>query len=259
MTELVFERHVAEIVTQTELLLSTVDGADLDLPVPSCPEWTLGRLLHHIGAGHRWAARIVRSRASAPLPDSDLREGASVGPDYAERLREGAWSFRDTLLAAGPDARVWIVDGSGGTPFWARRFCHETVVHRADATLAVGAEFEAEREVLVDTLAEWMDLIALPVHMTTDPAKKALLAPGRTLHFHATDVDGPDAEWTVDLTRGDRVHTRRGHEKAAVAVRGPVEDLVMALYGRSAPDGSRVEVHGDGDLLDLWLRTVRFR
>jgi hypothetical protein len=47
----------------------------------------------------------------------------------------------------------------------------------------------------------------------------------RTLHFHATDT-APEAaaEWLIDLT-GDAIVWRREHEKAAVAVRGPLTDL----------------------------------
>jgi len=68
-----FDRYRAEIVTQAELLRGHVDGADPALGVPSCPEWTLGQLLRHTGAGLRWAADIVRTRAQAPLPDDALR------------------------------------------------------------------------------------------------------------------------------------------------------------------------------------------
>jgi len=49
---------------------------------------------------------------------------------------------------------------------------------------------------------------------------------------------------------------REGHEKAAVAVRGPVTDLMLAVYRRRPVDG--LEVFGDRDLLDRLLNSVRF-
>ncbi|MET1073740.1 MAG: hypothetical protein ABWY11_13935, partial [Umezawaea sp.] len=76
-----------------------------------------------------------------------------------------------------------------------------------------------------------------------------------TLHLHATDVD--DAEWVVDLT-GEVIRWRRAHEKAAVAVRGPLVELLLVLYGRRSAGSGTVEVLGDGELLDFFLKRVTF-
>ncbi|WP_078559071.1 hypothetical protein [Streptomyces sp. PRh5] len=82
--------------------------------------------------------------------------------------------------------------------------------------------------------------------------------PGRTLHFHATDT-APEvaAEWVVDLT-GDAITWRRAHEKAAVAVRGPLTDLLLIIYKRHPARGAGVEILGDEKLLDFWLGRVGF-
>lgn len=191
MAGLSFDRYRTEIVPQTEQLVSQVDGADLATPVPTCPGWDLGRLLHHVGAGHRWVEEVVRSRAVEPLPDDALR----VEPDEHPA-----------------DHGTWLVEGA---------------------------------------LDEWMELGALPEMVELHPERRELLGPGRTLHLHATDTD--DAEWVVDLT-GDRVAWRRAHEKSAVAVRGPVVDLLLTAYGRQAPR----DVVGDRALLDFWLERVSF-
>jgi hypothetical protein len=81
-------------------------------------------------------------------------------------------------------------------------------------------------------------------------------AVARTLHFHATDTP-PEAaaEWVIDLT-GEAITWRRAHEKAAVAVRGPLTDLLLVLYRRRPADG--LEVLGDAGLLDLWLDRAKF-
>lgn len=82
--------------------------------------------------------------------------------------------------------------------------------------------------------------------------------PGRTLHFHATDIS-PEAgaEWLIDLT-GEAITWRRTHEKAAVAVRGPLTDLLLITYKRRPPRGDGIEVFGDTALLDFWLERVSF-
>lgn len=177
-----------------------------------------------------------------------------MGPWLLERASELA----DALREAGPDATLWTPVDGGTTAFYARRFAHETVVHRADATLALGREFTLGTEVALDAVDEWMELGALPFHFEVHPRMRELLGPGRTVHLHATDTaPGDAAEWVVDLT-GDVISWRRAHEKSAVAVRGPLTDLLLVIYRRRPPTGDGIEVLGDADLLDFWLDRVGF-
>ena len=142
--------------------------------------------------------------------------------------------------------------------FWARRFAHETLLHRADAALALGVDFAVTPELAIDAIDEWMELGSLPQMFDFHPHRRELLGPGRTLHLHATDVpSGAGAEWLVDLT-GDLLAWRRAHDKAAVAVRGPVAELLLLVYGRLPVDEAGVEVLGDAKLLDFWLERVSF-
>jgi uncharacterized protein (TIGR03083 family) len=255
-----FERHCAEIVTQTRLLRGLLaEGADPATPVPSCPGWTIGALVRHLGGGQRWAETVVSARAPEPPPDAFFRDGARAAePAPAELAGElsAAERLADALRATGPDAAVWTPTGSGGMRFWARRYAYETVVHRADATLAAGAPFTLDPELGVDALDEWMELGSLPQVLAFHPERRALLGPGRTVHLHATDA--PGAEWVVDLT-GEQPAWRRAHEKSAVAVRGPVTDLLLLVYGRRGLDDGGVDVLGDRALLDEWLAGVPFR
>ncbi|QLH20482.1 maleylpyruvate isomerase family mycothiol-dependent enzyme [Streptomyces sp. Rer75] len=263
MTLLSFDRMCAEIVTQSGLLTSRIEGADLTAPVPSCPGWNVGQLLRHLGGGQRWAAETVRTQGPEPLPDEHFRDltpyadedPAVVGP----WLAESAAQLAEALREAGPDARVWTPPVPQETAaFYARRFTHETALHRADATLALGAEFTLDQDVALDALDEWMELGSLPFHFEVHPWMRELLGPGRTLHLHATDT-APEAmaEWVVDLT-GEAITWRRAHEKCAVAVRGPLTELLLLVYKRRPAHGGRVEVLGDAKLLDFWLERVSF-
>ncbi|WP_343034479.1 maleylpyruvate isomerase N-terminal domain-containing protein [Streptomyces sp. 769] len=166
MASMSYDRHCAEIVAQSALLRTRLDGADLSAPVPTCPGWTLAQLVRHLGGAHRWAETIIRTRAADPVPD-DLVDDVSGHPDVDAAtlgawLTDGAEQLADALRAAGPDAPVWTV-APGGTPaFWARRMTHETVVHRADATFVAaqapggpaGADrpFAVVEDVAVDAL-----------------------------------------------------------------------------------------------------------
>jgi uncharacterized protein (TIGR03083 family) len=252
-----YHRHCAEIGNQAELLATGIKGADLRAPVPSCPDWTLGMLLRHIGGGHRWAEETIRTRAAGFLPDDQVRklDGDDSAEVPAAWLLEGATRLADTLRAAGPGAQVWTpLELGGGTSFWARRFAHETLIHRADATLAAGTEFGVAEDVALDAVDEWMELDSLPQHFEYKPTKRDLLGPGRTLAFEATDAD---AAWFVDLT-GDVITSRRARDSAAVAVRAPLTDLLLVIYLRKPAHSRGVEIAGDRELLDFWLGHVGF-
>ena len=57
---------------------------------------------------------------------------------------------------------------------------------------------------------------------------------------------------------GDVIVWRRAHEKAAVAVRAPVTDLLLVIYRRRPVHGEGIDIFGDEQLLDFWLERVSF-
>jgi hypothetical protein len=227
-----FDRHCAEIVTQTSLLIGHLDGADLTVPVPTCPGWNVSQLARHIGGGQRWARDIVATRASEPPSDVALRA---------------------TLAQAGPDAQMWCPVDGGGSAFYARRFAYETAMHRADAALALGVEYALDPDVAADAVDEWMELGCMPFHFEVHPWMRELLAPGRTIGLRATDTD---AHWLIDLT-GQVIAWRRADEQAAAEIRGPVTDLLLAIYRRRPV--SDLTITGDPDARRLLVGASRFR
>jgi hypothetical protein len=48
----------------------------------------------------------------------------------------------------------------GTTDFYARRFTHETAIHRADATLALDQEYALDQDVAMDTIDEWLERVS---------------------------------------------------------------------------------------------------
>lgn len=254
----VHDRYADRIIDQTAQLTSTIAGADATAPVPGCPGWTLAHLLRHVGGAHRWAETVVRTRATGPVPDEQVNlvtpEADDDVPALSAWLTEGAARFADTLREAGPEVRVWTV-APGGTPlFWARRMTYETVVHRFDATAAVGGTYTLDPDVALDGLEEWLEFSTLPQAYASEDEMRALLRPGRTLHFHATDAPEGTGEWLIDLT-GAPITVSHAHKKSTTAVRGPLTDLLLLLYQRRTPtpaDG--IEVLGDEALFADWVR-----
>jgi uncharacterized protein (TIGR03083 family) len=251
-----FDRHCAEIVTQTSLLIGHLDNADLTVPVPTCPGWNVSQLARHVDGGQRWARQIVATRASEPPSDVALRDlSGAINDDPAvvsAALTEAAAALATTLTETGPDAQMWCPVGDGGSAFYARRFTYETAMHRADAALALGVDFVLDSDVAADAIDEWMELGCLPFHFEAHPWMRKLLAPGRTIGLHATDTD---AHWLLDLT-GDVIAWRRADEPAAAEIRAPVTDLLLTIYRRRAVDG--LDVTGDAELVDFWLERVAF-
>ena len=247
------ERFFAELRDCTAELARIIDG-DLDRPVPSCPGWTFRQLATHVGRGHRWAARIVATRATEPVPTREVPDGKLP----ADPAGHGLWLNASAELvvgavtAAGSD-QAWTFIGMRPASFWARRRAHEAAVHLADAQLAAGRDVHLAADVAADAVDEWLGLVAAG----RVPAD-GLSGDGQTLHVHATDAGlSGTGEWLLTRTRSG-VSIEPGHEKADVAVRGPAVGLLLVLTRRLPPAAAAVEVLGDQALLDHWLENTPF-
>ncbi|MFC7907361.1 maleylpyruvate isomerase family mycothiol-dependent enzyme [Streptomyces nigra] len=264
MTTLAHDRYCDEIDHQVGLLRTVVtSGADLSATVPTCPDWSLEQLVRHTGEALRWVELMVRTRAEKEIPEETV-PGAQ-GPDaQGDPAALDAWLAETgdllvgTLRAAGPDTAVWSWAGVPTAGFWARRMTHELTVHRADATLAAGLPYEVAPEIAADAIDEWLEIVQWAQRTIPDDPARELHRPGASIHLHATDpTPGVDAEWFVDLG-GDAIVWRRGHEKATVALRGSLTDVLLAFYRRLPLDAPELEVLGERELLEFWLERATF-
>lgn len=234
--------------TESEIarMASVTAGADPGTQVPTCAGWTIARLVKHTGIVHRWAERIVATRASARIEQRDLEAGLPADEAaYPQWLAAGAAPLAAALRSAGPDTVVWAWGAEQRSGWWARRMLHETTVHRADAEFGLGAWPDIDPVVAADGIEEF--LANLPT--ARRPAEHlAELPAGESLHLHATDSDG---EWLIRFD-GSGVEWSRGHEKASAAVRGPVAALLLFTYGRIPGSDARLTVFGDAALLGIW-------
>ncbi|HEX5615281.1 MAG TPA: maleylpyruvate isomerase family mycothiol-dependent enzyme [Acidimicrobiia bacterium] len=236
--------YVAAIERDGARLERAARASGVDAPVPSCPGWTVGDLVEHVGRLHRWVAQIVHDRAvevdawwnevEAPAPGTALIDWFAGG--YRTLARE--------LADAGPALAVWSWTPFAHTGFWARRQANELAVHRWDGEGALGSASVTpiEPDHAVDVIDEVLDL--LPYRRR--PA--AISGAGETIHLHCTDTDG---EWLLRLTPAG-VEVAREHAKGDVAARGPASDLALVVLGRVAP--SAVDTFGDVSLLERWQR-----
>ncbi|QNP69908.1 maleylpyruvate isomerase family mycothiol-dependent enzyme [Streptomyces roseirectus] len=254
MTLLSHDRYCDEIGLRVgELEALARSGADLGAVVPTCPEWSLEKLLRHVGEALGWVERMVRAGARERLPDVVAPEFAGDGGALGAWLAETGRGVVDALREAGPTAPVWSWTDRPEAGFWARRMAHEVTVHGADAAFAAGRPYAVAPEVAADTLDEWLEIVVWVQRAMPHAAAEELRGSERgSLHLHATDV--PGAEWIVEWGPGG-VAWRRGHERADVVLRGPLTDVMLAFCRRLPLDA--VEVLGERRVVEYWLARAK--
>ena len=131
---------------QNELLGELVGGADPAAPVPTCPGWNLSQLVRHVGRGDRWAAQIISDRVDHYLDPRTVRDGKPPAEPEAlvPWLNDSPRTLLEAVAAAGEDTPVWTFIGPRPAAWWVRRRLHESTVHRADAALALGLDYDLE-------------------------------------------------------------------------------------------------------------------
>ncbi len=239
------------------LFAEVVTDVDPATAVPTCPGWTVAKLLKHVGITQRWAEHIVRHRVDRPMT---TREVPVTLPEddkgYPAWLAAGGRSLVATLRQEGGDVPMWSWGAEQRSGFWSRRMFHECVIHRADAELALGRVPDIDVRSASDGVDELLSNLAAASWVSG--GLKELKGDGESLHFHATDVEaGGGGEWMVTLDP-DGFSWGHGHGKGDVAVRGVTSDLLLLLYGRYKPLGDRYELFGDRDLLTRWLSRTSF-
>lgn len=226
---------------------AVASAPSLDLPVPTCPEWTLFDLVQHLGGVHRrWAVNVAAGPADGPAAT------ASDVPD-APREREAllAWSAESTqlLLSAlretGPDAGCWTWWGASQSPQTsgavARHQVQEVTVHTYDAQAAVGTPQPLSEEAALDGVDEFLTTCCATT--SAWPHKPA------ELDFHATE----GRSWRLSLSADGARSTLLpafGEAPAAAdaSARGTAGELVLMLYSRIPFDS--LQLHGDQHIFD---------
>jgi uncharacterized protein (TIGR03083 family) len=245
----------AALIEETAAFGELIRGGDPATPVPTCPEWTLHQLFKHVGRGNRWAAQIVADRRDTALDPREVRDGKP--PDDRDAaidwLNAGAQLICDSVDDAGAHTAVWTFIGPRPAQWWIRRRLHEATVHRADAAIALGTDFQLPPDLAADGIDEWLERVAIE-----GTGEAAPLDAGRTLHLHATD-DGLAAagEWTITGT-DDGIAWSHEHGKGDAAVRGSAQDLLLAVVRRRSIADGGLELFGDTAVWDGWLNRTPF-
>ncbi len=249
--------YAVALLEQNRAFGEAVRSGDASTPVPSCPGWSLAQLFRHVGRGDRWAAHIVADQLDHYLDPRDVEHGKPPSdPDEAlSWLHGGARLLVDAVEKVGMDTPVWTFLGSRPAYWWVRRRLHEATVHRADAALALGLDYELTPELAADAISEWLERVAGQAGHGDTPLP---LDTGQTVHLHATDPGlGAAGEWTI-RTDGTRVSWSHGHDKGAVALRGGAVNLLLAVVRRVPVADTDIAVFGDHAIWQNWLDNTPF-
>jgi uncharacterized protein (TIGR03083 family) len=259
MPQLDADRYAAEIEASAAGLAEILAEHDQSLPIPTCPQWSLRQLVTHVGRAHRWAAEITRTRSDVFIPFREVPDGR-LPDERAEQcawLTAGAARIVDAAREAGSDL-VWSFNGPTPAGFYLRRMAHETLVHRADAQLAAGADPEPviEAEVAADAIDEWLMLVT--GGLGDSDLRARALADGAALPIHATDDGlGGLGEWMIRRDAGG-LTAEPGHGQGDAALAGPAASLLLVLLRRRPVSDPAVTVYGDGTVVDGWLAGTAF-
>jgi len=245
-----YDDHVAAIAAEGARL-AAVPADALGRPVPSCPDWSIGDLIGHVGRVHRWATVHL---AEAPDKPTTKRPGPPEGEAVLPWYRESLELLLAELDRHGHDEPAHSFAGPVTVGFWARRQAHELAVHRWDAqdALSPGTGHPIPAPLAADGIDEWLELF-VPRFLAMREAPLPAELVGATLHLHGTDEDQTEpAEWLLRLT-GDGCEVERTHAKGDAALRGPASELLLTVWHRVPL--ARLDVVGDqaraGAVLEL--------
>lgn len=210
-----------------------------DTAVPSCPDWTVQRLLAHTGrvfAMVTGALHAADPSTPPPKPSALSGELDAVVAGYDERLAQ----LLEALRATDPAAPAWNFSPTAPktATFWARRTAHEATVHRLDAKGAAGEDTAVGTDVAADGIDEVLTRL---IQRSTDEWAVAELA--GTVLYHAADAG---RAWTVRLVAGQLPQT--APEVVAepdASVIGLADAIYRAAWGRP----SHATITGDRELV----------
>lgn len=237
---------IAALRAEGPVFRAAVAQADPQAPVPSCPDWTVTNLVHHLGSIYQWVLGILAAPPSQRPPRPTVPDGLPDGPaavDWWQQQFDQLVSRLDELDA---DAPTWNwAPQPKRAGFWHRRMAHETVVHRWDAQMATGVSGPIEAKLAADGISEVLECW-LPAGRRRSPGPRYGL-----VHLVAADCG---QEWFVRL-RGEGLALLDtgtildgGERHARVHASGTASDLLLALWGRVGFDV--IEVSGDVTLLE---------
>jgi uncharacterized protein (TIGR03083 family) len=229
--------YQSRIATEAGLLRATAVPIDANTPVPTCPGWTVQRLLQHVGRVFDMVIRVVQAADPQSPPIRVEPPPGDALAIFDDRLA----TLLDLLATTDPATPVWHFSPTAPktAAFWSRRIAHEVTVHRIDAQAAAGTGSAVDPDFAADGVDEVLTRL-IPRH--TDAWAVRTLS--GTVLYHAADAG---RAWTVRLVAGQLPQTEpEAVTEPDASVVGLADAVYRAAWGR--PSGAVVS--GDIALVD---------
>ncbi|MPZ64736.1 MAG: maleylpyruvate isomerase family mycothiol-dependent enzyme [Pseudonocardiaceae bacterium] len=226
------------IETEAGMLRTAALAVAPDTTVPSCPDWTVQRLLAHTGRVFAMVTGALHAADPSTPPTKPRAMSGdldAVVAGYDERLAE----LLEALRTADPAAPAWNFSPTAPktAAFWARRMAHEATMHRLDAQGTTGEDTGVGPDVAADGIDEVLTRL---IQRRTDEWADSDLA--GTVLYHAADAG---RAWTVRLVAGQLPQT--APEIVAepdASVIGLADAIYRAAWGRP----SHAKITGNREL-----------
>jgi uncharacterized protein (TIGR03083 family) len=256
MNELNAEHARRAIVEHTRRLADSAVAAGPGTAVPTAPEWTITKLVEHVGQTQNWVAEIIERRITDPaqLPGELAAVPADPG-EWQAWLSESAQRVARACADDALDAPVFnpAADERSGTRFWLSSMLNEAVVHGFDAANAAGRPADVDAGIAAALISNHFAMLTAPTWaMQRSESAQAIRGTGQTLQWLATDTDGA---WLVER-RPDGATWRPGTQQADVTVTGPAGSLLLVLTRRvpfADGEAAGISVEGDIGLAQHWI------
>jgi uncharacterized protein (TIGR03083 family) len=229
---------------------AAVSVVDLDAQVPTCPGWTVRDLVIHTGKVHRHKTETV---------EGDWTAGAPPWPDGPEGgvvswFNEGIDEMLAVFRGADLDAPTWTWCNHDHTvEWWVRRMAHETLIHGADAVIAIGGTPEVDESLAEDGIEEILFemMVDAPAwaELTEGDRVVSLVTPGRNWTLQSASWDGESPNTNEMYVKEPALVLVADVIQPDAQITGSAAELNLWLWGRGdLPAGA---VTGDATLADL--------
>ena len=235
--------YLSSIEADGEALWKLAHDHAFDVPIPTCPGWTLGDLVAHVGGAHRWMSTCVSSGLQAQ--ERNLPPAPSARVDLLRWFREAQAELLAVLSATPPDQPVWTpIRGALGSLWWRRKAAVEAAIHRWDVDNAVSQQpTPIDAQLALDGIDEYsQEFLPNMLPAVTHPA------PVSSLRLSATDLD--DSRVLPLIPTGDE----QNHDASRAELIGSASDLLLWMWNRVADD--KLTVRGNDAVVSWWKSLV---
>ncbi len=226
------------IATEAASVRTAAASLDPDTPVPTCPGWTVQRLVQHLGRVFEMVTRVLQAADPQSPPSRVEPAPGDVFAIFDHQLA----TMREILAATDPATPVWHFTPTAPktAAFWSRRMAHEVTVHRIDVQAAAGTNSVVDPDFAADGIDE-----VLTRHIQRRTDAWAVGTHAGTVLYHAADAG---RAWTVRLVPGQLPQTvAEAVTEPDASVIGLADAVYRVAWGR--PSGAVIS--GDRALVDL--------